>query len=497
MTLGLSDRFSILQQSPHDLQADPELEPPTENQVPRWIPSRYNIRAVTQDGRIVLWNSYTGSMSVFGAKGRSKIESLLTRKGFAAEPEGLIKYLSERGFLIQEGVDEFRRIQLGFGQEHYRTDVMQLILLASEDCNFRCTYCYEDFLRGTMKPWVRQGIKRLIERRAGSLRHLSVNWFGGEPLYGFQAIEDLGPFFIEVAAKYGISFSSQMTTNGYLLTPEVATKLLTWKVEQFQITVDGMPEDHDRNRPSRDGQGTFETIFGNLKAMQHRPESFKVNIRFNFDQQTYPKHPEFLDLVEREFGRDPRFHIRFRSVGKWGGANDDQLSVCGTEEVADLEREMKRAARKRGLKLSDEISSLRGLGSQVCYAARPYNFVVGATGKLMKCAVDLDKNDRNVVGQLTETGELLLDKDKFAMWTEPAFENDGKCKKCVMLAACQGVYCPLVRIDLDESPCTPLRSSIKKDLLEVVEGSGSNKKRVLLGEETPSTLPGSSPSLPA
>ncbi len=493
MTLGLSDRFQILPQSPHDSQPEVKPEPAGESALPLLVPSRYNIRSVAEDGRLVLWNSYTGSMSVFGADKRQKIAALLSQKGFSGKLEGIVKYLYDRGFLVRQGTNELRRIQLGFGQEQYRTDVLQLILLASEDCNFRCTYCYEDFLRGTMRPWVREGIKRLVEKRAGSLKYISVNWFGGEPLYGFQAIEDLGPFFIEAAEKYNLSFASQMTTNGYLLTPEVATKLLAWKVEQFQITIDGNPEDHDRNRPSRDGQGTFDTILDNLRAMLPRTEDFRVNIRFNFDQQNYPKHPEFLDMVEREFGRDPRFRIRFRSVGKWGGANDDQLSVCGTEEVADLEREMKKAARKRGLKLSDEISSLRGLGSQVCYAARPYNFVVGATGKLMKCTVDLDKNDRNVVGQLTETGELIVDKDKFAMWTEPAFEEDGKCKKCVMLAACQGVYCPLVRIDLNESPCTPLRASIKKDLLEMVEGAGSKKKRVLLGEATQAASAGSSP----
>src|SRR3712207_7092344 len=34
-------------------------------------------------------------------------------------------------------------------------------LLASEDCNFRCTYCYEDFARGTMQPEVREGIKAM------------------------------------------------------------------------------------------------------------------------------------------------------------------------------------------------------------------------------------------------------------------------------------------------------------------------------------------------
>lgn len=487
MALGLSSRFDILHQSPHDLDSDSPAPPPPqaipqEDQEQRWVASRYNLRAVAEDGRLVIWNSFSGSMSVFGADKRQKVEGLLGRNAFSARPQGIVQYLFKRGFLVKEGTNEYRRIQLGFGREQYRTDLLQLILLASEDCNFRCTYCYEDFARGTMKPWVRNGIKRLVEKRVKTLRSLSVNWFGGEPLYGFQAIEDLAPFFVETAKRHSLSFTSQVTTNGYLLTPDVAEKLLAWNVTHYQITVDGLAEDHDRSRPSRDGRGTFDTIFENLRALSGRKEDFVVNLRFNFDQRNYGKCPDFLDMVEREFQCDPRFRVRFRPVGLWGGPNDDKLEVCGTHDSSDLEREMKRQARKRGLTISDDITSLTGLGSQVCYAARPYNFLIGATGKLMKCTVDLDKNDRNVIGRVTEEGDLIIDQDKFALWTEPAFETDGKCQKCVILPACQGVYCPLIRISQGVSPCTPIRTSIKKDLLEVVESSRPERKRVLMQE---------------
>jgi uncharacterized protein len=52
-----------------------------------------------------------------------------------------------------------------------------------------------------------------------------------------------------------------------------------------------------------------------------------------------------------------------------------------------------------------------------------------------------------------------------ALWTEPAFENDSKCKKCVVLPLCQGTHCPLVRIEEDQSPCTSVRLNAKNALL--------------------------------
>jgi uncharacterized protein len=469
MNLGMSQKFNILQQSPHDLLPPEAAEKPADEEVDRWVASRYTVRATMEDGRLILWSSYNGAMSIIRPELKEAVEALLTHRGFAARPRGLVKYLRDKGFLVKEGTDEYRRIQIGFGQQQYRADRLELILLPSEDCNFRCTYCYEDFVRGTMQPWVRGGIKKLVEKRLNGLRSLSVAWFGGEPLYGWEAIEDLAPFFLETAERHSLHYGSNMTTNGYLLTPETAGKLLAWNVRSFQITLDGAPEDHDRNRPARDGQGTFWTIFNNLKSMRERTDLFRVDLRVNFDRQNHARIDDLLGMVQEEFGQDPRFNVRFRAVGQWGGPNDADLDVCVGDEAQQVAMELKEAARKRGLAGSDGLHEIKGMGAQVCYAARPYNFIVGASGKLMKCTIDLDKYDRNVVGQLKEDGELALDVDKMGLWTEPAFERDGKCQKCVVLPVCQGVFCPQIRIESGKSPCTPLRKTYKEELRAVAD----------------------------
>jgi uncharacterized protein len=469
MSLGLAGRFNILQQSPHDFETTEPPAPNPEEDVVRLVPSRYNIRASTEDGRLVVWNSYRGKINIFRKDQRPAIERMLSQHGFDSKLTGVAKYLFDRGLLIKAGTDEYRRIQQGFGREHYRDDRLELILLASEDCNFRCEYCYEDFLRGTMKPWVREGVKSLINSRLSKLRSMTVYWFGGEPLYGLEAIQDLAPFFLEVAKRNSISFTSNMTTNGYLLTPDVAEKLLSWEVRRFQITLDGAPQDHDRNRPTRDGQGSFATIFDNLLALKSIRQNYRVDLRVNYDPRNSQHLQQFLDLVEARFQGDPRFRLRFRPVGKWGGSNDENLDVCGRDEAERIEDELRAEALRRGLKLSDSIQEIKGMGARVCYAARPYNLIIGATGKVMKCTVDLDKKDRNVVGSLSATGELQLDEDKMALWTEPAFESDSKCQKCVVLPTCQGISCPIVRFDQDRSPCIPLRHKVKKELRELAQ----------------------------
>lgn len=446
----------------------------------QWEGSRYNLRTTAKDGSYVLWNSYTGAICVFKPQQRPGVQALL-KEGYTGEPKGVVKYLSDNGFLVPRGTNEYRQVQLSFGQTHYRQDILELILLASEDCNFRCNYCYEDFARGTMQPSVREGIKKMVERRAPHLRQLVIGWFGGEPLYGFQAIEDLGPFFIEIAEKYSLGYVSHMTTNGYLLTPDVAEKLLQWKVINFQITIDGMREQHDAKRPARDGCGTFDQIISNLIELKKRPEFFRVRVRVNYDKENHPYLEDLLLLLEKEFGGDDRFTVGFHGVGRWGGPNDKDLEVCGVEEVKVVKERLRKSAQEKGFRPAGTLRDLNSLGKNVCYAARPFNFIVGADGKLMKCTIVLDKKDHNIVGQIKPNGDMIMNVDNLALWVEPAFQNDTGCQKCAILPTCQGISCPLIRIDHNKSPCaaTP-KANVRNELLLAMETAESKSQEVMV-----------------
>jgi uncharacterized protein len=454
----------------------------TRTQPSEWIPSRYNARARDDDGRLVVWNTFTSNISAFEAHQAAAVEELLSQKGFSGPLTGIRKYLHERGFLVPKGAREQQKLQLAFGQQQYRTDTLQLILLASEDCNFRCVYCYEDFARGTMLPEVREGVRNLVAARAPRLQELRISWFGGEPLYGWEAIEDLAPFFAQVVRDHGLRYVTHMTTNAYLLTPEVAGKLLEWEIRDFQITVDGTAEDHDHKRVGRDGSGTFATILRNLQALRDRPDEFFVTIRVNFDRENYPNFDGFLELLHDEFAGDHRFNMRFSPVGRWGGPNDETLNTCGSKESWEVKSELQERARGLGLQVRGALQDIT-VGSQVCYAARPYNFIVGADGKLMKCTVALDKHDYNVVGRITPQGDLELDDDRMALWTQPAFQNDSGCGACHMSPTCQGMACPLVRIQRDERPCPDTKKHLHTELVGALRASAPRARQVVVRPE--------------
>ncbi len=492
MSQGKGNRFDILKQSPLDLRPPQCQESVDTDEVRRWIPSRYNFRVIGEDGRMILWNTYRRTMTIFEAEHRSTIESLLSRSSFEAPSEGTIKYLLDRGFLVKNDTDEYRRFQLAFGQQHYRTDTLTLTLLASEDCNFRCRYCYEEYTRGTMQPWVRSGIKNLIHKRLSGLRALSIIWFGGEPLYGLQAIEDLAPFFAEIAENHSLHLSNSIATNGYLLSPDVVEKLLAWRITDYQVTIDGPPEIHDYSRPTRDGQGTFSTILENLKALRGRTEDYLVNIRVNFDQKSSKYLGRLLDLLAPEFRGDQRFRISFRPVSRLGSCNDEELEVHGGADSRKIRMALANQAREKGMNLTEELRGINLGDIGVCKAARPFSFAIGASGKVMKCTVELDKDQRNIVGQLTEDGKLQLDRDNLALWTEPAFERREKCQRCTLLPVCQGVGCPLARFKRGRPRCATERLDIKQELKRLMEFVKDDGRKVVIGEIQSHQVPGAS-----
>jgi uncharacterized protein len=186
----------------------------------RYKPSRFNAHTIDSDGALLLFNSYTGHNCAIPSPSASKAMRYLSSTGFFGVLDKLGTYLHGKGYIVEEKVNENACWDVRYGIEQYRQNHMELILLSSEDCNFRCIYCSQEFKRGAMQPAVRTAVKNHVLSRIRHLRSINISWFGGEPLLGYEAVEELAPFIQQEASRYGVSFTSDMTTNRYLLFPE-------------------------------------------------------------------------------------------------------------------------------------------------------------------------------------------------------------------------------------------------------------------------------------
>lgn len=287
-----------------------------------------------------------------------------------------------------------------------------LILMPTEQCNFRCTYCYEDFSIGKMTPGVISGVKNLIEQRIAELKSLSIEWFGGEPLVAKNVIYDIGQHIKNLLALHPqVKYQSGMTTNGFNLKGETVTKLLDLDIKGFQISLDGPREWHNKTRLRLSGQGSFDEIWNNLLALKQVERDFSVTLRVHVTPENLDYLPDLITQINQEFGLDTRFKVFFKAIENLGGANSGSFKTLKGAEKAEIV-----AGLYKSLTSSEKVSSM-GKQQQpyICYAAKPNNLVVRANGTIAKCTVVFN-DARNQLGKINPDGTLTVSAEKLNLW---------------------------------------------------------------------------------
>ncbi len=231
-------------------------------------------------------------------------------------------------------------------REAFTDEMLHLIILPTEQCNFRCTYCYEDFTIGQMDPSTIQSVKRLIDKRLTGLRSLAISWFGGEPLLGRGVVEDISSHIAEaVVGEPGLQYEADMTTNGYLLDLPKAERFAELGIRAYQISLDGPQAVHDSTRVRVNGSGSFQRIWNNLVAIRASTLPVQVLLRIHLNPATLPCMPEFLAQVRDTFLDDDRFSVKLRPVERMGGPNDESIEVIPWAERANIMEKLEKVLR--------------------------------------------------------------------------------------------------------------------------------------------------------
>ena len=299
----------------------------------------------------------------------------------------------------------------GFSRQHLANSLtnkkFQLILFPTEQCNFRCVYCYEDFEIGKMPNWLVEATKTLILNKIPTLEYLSLSWFGGEPLLAKDILFDIAEYSLSLAEQYGCKLSGDLTTNGLLLDIKTLTRLVELKQNSFQISIDGDKESHDKTRLTRSGRGSFDKIWARLQDAANTDLGFAITLRVHVTDLNHESVLSFCDRYDKTLGKDNRFNLLFQAIADLGGDNQEAItSLTSKKSAACLVNELT----QRYSENTDKPST-----NYICYAGKPNSIGIRANGNLNKCTVALS-DDRNTVGKINPDGTLTLNNEKFSTW---------------------------------------------------------------------------------
>lgn len=285
----------------------------------KYTPSKFNYCHKCDNGELLLYNSAVGTNSLTLVT-PEKTDSVLKilKNGCNDETED-VHTLFEHGFIVYKDTDENTLIKYRI-MEQVMDSSLHLILLPTEQCNFRCKYCYETFKKGKMSEIIQDSIVKYVRKNIHKHTGLYVSWFGGEPLEALDIIKRLSQEFQNICNVAKKPYSAGMTTNGYNLSLETFKKLYNLGVYNYQITIDGLKDENDQQRVLANGQGTFDTIINNLISIKNGTKYFNTSfiIRTNFTKRIYKKVEKFLDFYIRTFNDDARFNFYIHMASDWG-----------------------------------------------------------------------------------------------------------------------------------------------------------------------------------
>lgn len=123
-------------------------------------------------GTMIVFNARTGRSLTYKKTDYPSLERLM-------EDDAVYQSLSVLDFW-NDSEDQFQKSlnqRISFKNS---PSVINLIILVHQDCNFRCTYCYEDFKHQEMNPIMTSAVIKHIQRRIEEETITHVTYLGSE-----------------------------------------------------------------------------------------------------------------------------------------------------------------------------------------------------------------------------------------------------------------------------------------------------------------------------
>ena len=176
---------------------------------------------------------------------------------------------------------------------------------ATRSCNLKCIHCYSNAVYGNNRS--NELSTNEAENFIDDLAEFKVPvllYSGGEPLMRDDIFH-----LIDYTRANGIR--PVLSTNGTLITPDMAETIKNSDVSYVGISLDGIGKDNDEFRGIK---GAYDKALGGIRNLSKIGQ--KVGLRFTISRHTYRSLNDIFELVENE--KIPRicfYHLAYSGRG--------------------------------------------------------------------------------------------------------------------------------------------------------------------------------------
>lgn len=344
-------------------------------------------------------------------------------------------------------------------------------LFLTTKCSMRCTYCYASAGdRATAMSW--ELAKAAIDWLADHTRQRGRNRFyvmfhgGGEVTIASSVLKQSVEYVRNLSASEGFAVSIEAGLNGAMSVP--MTEWVIANLDGTTISLDGLPEVHNRQRPLANGLDSFDLVARTLRRMDE--VRFRYGIRMTVTSESIAKLPESIQYICDHFAAPV---IQAEPVFQVGRAATGGIPSADPARFIDAFRTARRIARARGRELKYSGAKL-GVSSTFCRVASD-SFAVTSEGLVSSCYEVENAEDPRallfVYGKFDpELNTFVFDQDKIRRLRTLSVQHKPHCQSCFCKWHCAGdCSAKLAALgdawDASNSPRCHVNRELTKDLI--------------------------------
>ena len=390
---------------------------------------KYLFRVNVKDGEqcdtddydtVLLHNVVTGELIALDRTEAGVLDSLPCKASDATEELIKKRFLVPVGYDEKKAVYQLRKVLNVFQRPKYITGYT---ILPTTNCNARCFYCYEaNYKHINMTPEVADKTVEFIADHHGD-RDVHIGWFGGEPLLGWQRIDQI----CQGLQDREIRYSSSMTTNGYLFDEEMVKKAKDfWKLKSLQITLDGTEQVYNEVKAYVNNDlSPYQRVISNIGLLADN--EIRVSIRMNLDRHNADNLKELISELAERFGGNKYV----------SGYVDVIFDDCGFAPVTHSDDDhhflLSKANSLNDLLVNNGLYSINKqnlpcLKLHYCMADSDSSIVITPNGDLVKC-----EHIENI-GAIGNIYCDIVDYKKLNAWKN--IVDHSECFDCPLLPNC-------------------------------------------------------------
>lgn len=345
----------------------------------------------------------------------------------------------------RDAVHVFDRLsRLGFIHPHGQVQhpefdsgtVLSAWLHVTNACNLRCPYCYVNKTNEHMDESVGRASVEALFRSAISqgFPAVKLKYAGGEASLNHQLMLSLHRYATALAAEHGIGLHATLLSNGVKL-PQAFIDVLREKNIRVMISLDGIGDQHDRQRPFVNGKPSFrfvERTIGDLIERGHPPH-LSITI-------TNRNYSGLSDAVRFALERDLTFSLNFFRDND-GAARFNDLRY---EEQAMIDSLLDAfGVIQARLPRWSVLGSILDRGQLLQPRQRPCGVghdyvVIDQRGRVAKCHMEIEQT----LGDVMRDDPLRLVQTDLALVQNPSVDEKEGCRTCTWRYWCSG-GCPV------------------------------------------------------